>query len=250
MSVRQAVPAVIALDAGLDHAAVVGGRQAVLVVARMTGEVHERRRIGRTRLRGASVQARDRVADERAERVLVHAVISTASMMPMMAASTAAAFLPSASPAALPSITSSTFSPTPAPTESIASSAGPFGCSSSVSGCTRSSLAPSSFLFFCVATTVPTTRAICISALSVVPVIDDSDHRGVGGRLGGIEREGGLAAADEEDALAGTGADRIERHECPAGRVARGRDRLEHEQLHPRQIRVLHRRNDFAEYAR
>ena len=42
----------------------------------------------------------------------------------------------------------------------------PRGCSSSVSGCTSSSFAPSSFLFFCVATTVPTTRQICMSAIS------------------------------------------------------------------------------------
>ena len=68
----------------------------------------------------------------------------------------------SASPAALPSITISTFSPTPAPTESIASSGMPRGWSSSVSGCTSSSLAPSSLRCFWVETTVPTTRPSCM----------------------------------------------------------------------------------------
>src|SRR6188508_2660859 len=198
-------------------------------------------------------------------------------MMPMMAASTAAAFLPSASPAALPSITTSTFSPMPAPTESIASRVVPRGVSSSVSGCTSISFAPSSFLFFCVDTTVPTTRQICISATSYqlpatsyqlpasgfrfpnfqiskshlfqIPVVDDADDGGVGGRLGRIEREGSLTAAHEEDVLPDPGADRIERDQGAARRLARSRERLQYEHLEPREIGVFHDRDDFAEDA-
>src|SRR4029078_3194493 len=116
----------VARDARLDHAAIVGGREVVLVIARMRGKVRQRRGIGRGGLRLASVQARERVADERAERLLVHAMPSTASMRPMIAASTAAAFFPSASPAALPSITTSTFSPMPSPTEAMARRGTPF----------------------------------------------------------------------------------------------------------------------------
>src|SRR6266487_6213634 len=165
-------------------------------------------------------------------------------MMPMIAASTAAAFLPSASPAALPSITTSTFSPIPAPTESIASSAVPRGVSSSVSGCTSISFAPSSFLFFWVETTVPTTRQICIlpfafyllpCRLFQIPVIDDADHGRVSGWFGWIERKRGFAAADEEDVLADARTHRVERDQRPAGRLARGRDRLQDQHLQARQ---------------
>src|SRR6188508_269021 len=54
------------------------------------------------------------------------------------------------------------------------------------------------------------------------PVIDDADNRGVGRWLDGIERKGGLAAAYEEHVLADAGADRVERDQRAAGRVARG----------------------------
>src|SRR4051812_36682604 len=127
MSVRLAVAAVIAAHAGLDEARAVGRREVVLVVARMRAGVEQRRRIRSHGRLGRGTEARDRLAHEGAQRVFVHALTSTASMMPIIAASTAAAFFPSASPAALPSITTRTFSPIPAPTESIASSVVPLG---------------------------------------------------------------------------------------------------------------------------
>src|SRR3954454_5663764 len=148
----------------------------------------------------------------------------------MIAASTAAAFRPSASPAAFPSITTSTVSPIPAPTESIVRSAGPRASPAGVIGWTSSNFAPSSFLFFWVETTVPTTFASCIRTRAgsrQVPVIDDADDRGVGGRFGGIEREGGLAAADEEHVLSYARADRIERHQRAACGLTGWRERLE-----------------------
>src|SRR5436190_15039802 len=117
MSVRLAIAAVIAGHAGLDQAGSVRRRQRVLVVAGVRREVQQRGRIRRPRrgagAAGVAIEPRQRLADERAQRVLVHAPTSTWSMMPMIAASTAAAFLPSASPAALPSMTTRTFSPLP-----------------------------------------------------------------------------------------------------------------------------------------
>ena len=115
--------------------------------------------------------------------------------MPMIAASTAAAFLPSASPAALPSITTSTFSPTPAPTESIASSTGPRGVPSErqrlhqqqlrafelpvlLRGDDRADDAGN--LHGSVRCSHFAIRAVP-PALSEVPVIHDADDRGVAG---------------------------------------------------------------------
>ena len=153
---------------------------------------------------------------------------SISSTIPMIAASTAAAFRPSASPAALPFDDHE---------HRLADSGShrvdrqervPRGWPSGVIGWTSSSLAPSSFRFFRVETTVPTTLAICMRRFGScevrhreaptldIPVIDDAHDRGVGRRLGGIERERRLAAADEEDVLADAGADRIERHQRPA----------------------------------
>src|SRR6185295_3768775 len=250
VSVRLAVAAVIARHAGLDDAGAVGGGQVVLVVARVRRQadhVEELRRAAAGQI-AARLHPRDRLAHQGAKCVLVHAPTSTTSTMPMIAASTAANFRPSACPAAFPSITTSTFSPMPAPTESIASSVVPRGVSSRVSGCTSSSLAPSSLRFFCVATTVPTTRAIC--TLRQAPVIDDADDGGVGGRLGGIERKRRFAAADEEDVLADAGADRVERDQRAPRRLARCRQRLQHEQLDAVEVRVLHGRYNFADDSR
>src|SRR5215207_2928921 len=92
MSVRLAVPAVIAGHARLDDARAVGRRQGVLIRARMRGYVQELRRD--LRLVAAPRDPGDGVADDCPQRVFVHHPVSTASMMPMMAASTAAAFLP------------------------------------------------------------------------------------------------------------------------------------------------------------
>src|ERR1041385_2799919 len=118
MAVRLTVPAMIAPDARLDEARSVRRRQRVLVVARVRGEMDQVRRIRRRLLTGARLDPPDHVADERAQGVFVHrahAWISTKSMMPTIAASTAAPLRRSASPAALPSNTTRTFSPTPAP---------------------------------------------------------------------------------------------------------------------------------------
>src|SRR6516164_8845259 len=135
MPVRLAVPAMIAADARLDEAGTIRGRQGVLKLARMGRTM---RPVCLWLAAGTGFNPVDGVAHEGAERLFVqgraHAYTSTESTMPMMAASTAAALRPSASPAALPSKTTSTFSPTPAPTESIASIVVPRGFSSSVSG--------------------------------------------------------------------------------------------------------------------
>ena len=147
--------------------------------------------------------------------------------------------LPSASPAALPSITTSTLSPTPAPTESIASSA----------DAARLVIVERQRL-----------HQQQLGALEL-PVLLGGDDRAddagdlhgglacyryrpvrcqwstiptiarVGRRLGGIERKGGLAAADEEHVLADAGADRVERDQRAAGRLADGGERLQHQQL-------------------
>src|SRR5947208_37600 len=128
----------------------------------------------------------DGLADERAEFLFVHlddSTTSTLSTIPTMAASTGAAFCPMASLAERPSSTMSTFSPTPAPAPSTASSSPPRGVSSRLSGCTSSSLPPSSLRCFCVETTVPTTRASSMAALSDGPVIDDAHDARVGRHL-------------------------------------------------------------------
>src|SRR5688572_2519688 len=150
--------------------------------------------------------------------------------MPTMAASTGAAFLPIASLAARPSRTMSTFSCTPAPTPSTASNSGPRGVSSSVSGCTSSSFAPSSLRFFCVATSVPVTRARIMSwTLPDVPGVDDADDARICGNLGRIKRKAGLFAAHEEHILADAGPHRISGHDDSSDGLARRRHRL-HEQ--------------------
>src|SRR5687768_2007347 len=161
----------------------------------------------------------------------------------MIAASTAAALRPNASPAALPSITRSTRSPTPAPTESIASTVAPLASPSSVVGCTSISLAPSSLRFFWVETTVPTTLPICI------PVVHDADDGGVGRRLGGIERKHGFASADEEDVFADAGADRIERDQRAAGCLAGGGDGLQNEECSTDEVGVFDAGDHLADHA-
>ena len=82
-------------------------------------------------------------------------------------------------------------------------------------------------------TTVPMTRAICMSSLDV-PVVDDADDAGVDRRLDGIERKARFLAADEEHLFADAGAHGVDRDERPAGRLALGRQRLHDEQLEAR----------------
>src|SRR6185436_1408129 len=171
-------------------------------------------------------------------------------MIPTIAASTGAAFLPSASPAARPSSTTSTRSFTPAPTPSIASRAVPRGVSSGLIGCTSRSLAPSNFLCFCVETTVPMTLPICIDPLSEIPVIDDADDARVDGRLDGIERKARFLAAHEEHFFADAGADRIDGDEGPAGGLALRRERLEDQQLQAHEVFVFSRDDDVPDDSR
>ena len=81
-------------------------------------------------------------------------------------------------------------------------------------------------------------------------MIDDADDAGVGGRFGGQERKRRFLAADEEHVLAHAGADRVERDERPAGGLAIGRHRLQHEQLVAVERGVLDGRDDVADDAR
>src|SRR5688500_9958294 len=170
--------------------------------------------------------------------------------MPTMAASTGAAFLPIASLAARPSRTISTFSCTPAPTPSTASSSGPRGVSSSVNGCTNSSFAPSSLRFFCVATSVPVTRArIMTRTLPDVPGVDDADDARVCGYLGRIKRKAGLFAADEEHILADAGTHRIGGHDDASDGFARRRHRLHEQERDAVERRVLIVEHQSADHA-
>src|SRR5262249_50547148 len=129
------------------------------------------------------------------------------------------------------------------------------------------------FRCFCVATTVPTTLAICMPQSAIpdprsairdpqsairnpqyglpeIPVIHDPDDSCVDRRLGRIERKARLFAADEEDLLADAGADRIPRNQRPPRRLAFGRQRLDDEQLEPDEHLVLPRRDDVPNHAR
>ena len=89
MSVRLAVPAVVAADARLNEARTIRRRQRVLIVARMSRQRDHPRGIG-DRLTGR-LHTGDHVANERAQRVFIHgrahACTSTESTMPTIAAS-------------------------------------------------------------------------------------------------------------------------------------------------------------------
>src|SRR5262245_16946410 len=169
-------------------------------------------------------------------------------MIPTIAASTGAPFFPSASPAARPSRTISTFSSIPAPTPSTARSVPPRGVSSRFKGCTSSSFAPSNFGCFCVDTTVPTTRAICMILardssdeewLSNVPMIDDPDDPCIHRWLDGIKRKTCLFAADEKYVLPDTRAHTVHGDERLARRLALRRQRLDKQQLDAREILIF-----------
>ena len=80
-----------------------------------------------------------------------------------------------------------------------------------------------------------------------VPVIDDADDAGVDRRLGGIERKARFLAAHEEHLLADAGADRVDRDERPAGRLAIGRQRLHDQQLDAGEVLVLAGHDDVAD---
>src|SRR4030081_2382089 len=78
-------------------------------------------------------------------------------------------------------------------------------------------------------------------------MIDDSDDAGVHRRPGRGEREASFLPAYEEYLFADTGADGIDRHERPAGRLAFGRERLHDQQLDAGEALVLARGDDGAD---
>src|SRR3954467_10891734 len=103
MPVALTVAAMIALHRRFNQAGPARSRQRRVAV--MTGVACERDCLDRRERRGrrfiGSVQPRNRVTHERSECLFVHSAYSTASMIPTIAASTAAALRPSASPAAV-----------------------------------------------------------------------------------------------------------------------------------------------------
>ena len=139
--------------------------------------------------------------------------------------------------------------------QSIASTAMPLGLPSSVRGWTSSSLAPSSFLFFWVATTVPTTSPICMSGWSIgralrhVTFVDDPDDRRVGRRLTRVERKGGLPASHKEHFLADAGTDRVESNDRSSDRIAGCVDWLQEQERDAGEVGVFERRDDVPDDA-
>src|SRR3977135_1668273 len=84
-----------------------------------------------------------------------------------------------------------TNSPTPAPAASTATRGFPCGSRSLLSDCTMSSLRSLSESFFTVATTVPITRASCISSLGThdVDSVDYADNRRIHRRVFHVLRQ-------------------------------------------------------------
>src|SRR5262245_24797409 len=191
----------------------------------------------------------DGFAHEYPQFLLVHSK-STRSTMPTIAASTGAAVFPIASPAARPSSTISTFSSTPAPTPSTASNSAPRGVSSSVSGWTSSSFAPSSFRCFCVETTVPVTLASSIRcSLADGPMVDDPNYPGIRRHFHGKKWETRLFAANHEHVFADAGTGCICGDERSPHRLVRGRHRLHEQQLDAVEGVVLCIEDDGADHA-
>ena len=69
------------------------------------------------------------------------------------------------------------------------------------------------------------------------------------GGSAGIERKARFLAADEEHFLADAGADRVDRDERPAGRLALRRQRLDDQQRDAGEVLVLPRDDDVADDA-
>src|SRR6478752_6533041 len=108
-------------------------------------------------------------------------------------------------------------------------------------GCTSRSFAPSNLACFCVATTVPITRAICMNRLPEIPMVDDADNPGIDGRFHRIERKARFLAANEEHPLADARACRIDRDERAPHGLALGRQRLKDQEFEAREVLVLAR---------
>src|SRR6187401_1654272 len=99
---------------------------------------------------------------------------------------------------------------------------------------------------FCVATTVPTTRAICIW-LRYVYLVNDADDTRIGWHFGRVEGKRGFLASHEEHRLPDTCTDRIHRNERSADGAAVWSERLKHHQLDAMQRFVLARGDDVAD---
>src|SRR4051794_1881599 len=107
MTVRFAIAAVIAHHRRLDQTGAVGVH-AVRQEQQPVAGMQPRRRLGTNGLTARDDAARDDLANDRPQLLFGHSCMSTASTMPITAASTGAPFRPSALPAARPSITTIT----------------------------------------------------------------------------------------------------------------------------------------------
>src|SRR5687768_6311596 len=107
-----------------------------------------------------------------------------------------------------------TSSPTPAPTASTATIGFPVDSRFLSSVCTTSNLRPASESFFTVATTVPMTRASCITSdLSEMHVnrIDHTHDRRIHRHVFHSLRQSCARSGDDQHAFVKTGADGINR---------------------------------------
>jgi hypothetical protein len=80
-------------------------------------------------------------------------------------------------------------------------------------------------------------------------LVNDTDDCRISRWLTWVEREGGLAASDEEHLFVNAGADRVQRDERSSRGLAGGIDRLEEEEPDPIKIGVLQGGDDVADDA-
>jgi hypothetical protein len=80
-----------------------------------------------------------------------------------------------------------------------------------------------------------------------IPVIDNPDDSGIDGWLDRMKWVARFLAAYEKDLLPDTGAHAIDDNQRPAGRFPLRGERLNHEQLGAREVRVLPGRHDVAD---
>src|SRR5690349_16110533 len=142
--------------------------------------------------------------------------------------------------------TKNTCSPTPAPTASAATSVRPTACRSGVTGWRINSLWPTSCKSFMVATTSPSTRAICMFSVLHFDVIDDAHNRGVYRTIFQARRHASGAPADDEHRLAEAGINSVHGNEIAALELSRRIDRTCDEQLVADKPLVLASRDDSA----
>src|SRR6185312_11787699 len=81
-----------------------------------------------------------------------------------------------------------------------------------------------------------------------MPVIDDADDAGVDGGFDGIKGKARFLAAHEEDFLADARADRIDRDQRAAGGLTLRRQRLNDQELQPRQVFVFAGHDNIPDY--